>query len=90
MRSFALTALAFLTLGAFSAAAPTPYHGDDVGLIDVDADVHAGVDILKRGSSSHGKTLDAILDGVVSEVDGIISEISESDKFRIPSLVLLT
>ena len=77
MRSFALTALAFLTFGVFASAAPaTP-------------DYKAKATDVKRSSSSD-KCLDSILTELVSEVDAIIVEISEFCDSCAKSLLLLT
>jgi len=73
MRSFALSAIAFLTLGVFSSAAPTPVPRDVVAVVA--ADVAADVKI--RRDSSEDKCLDSILDGVVSAIDPILKEIRE-------------
>jgi len=76
MRSFALAALTFLTLGVFSFAAPTPSRNDGA-IVDIKADVDADVSILKRADSDDDKCVESILQGVIDVVDEVIVEISE-------------
>jgi len=73
MRSFALTALAFLTLGVFSFAAPTPVTGDRDVTVVANADVPVNVNV--RRDDSEDKCLDSILDDVVSAVDSVLEKI---------------
>ena len=76
MRSFALSALAFLTLGAFSAAAPTPV-ARSPSVVSIKVGKRVDVATGKRGSSKDDddKCLGDILDGVISDVTDIIDEI---------------
>ena len=80
MRSFALSALAFLTLGVFSSAAPTP--------VDANSNTarsDSSVNVLHRAASTEDKGLGSILNGVVSEIEPIIEEISKLFYSRILS-----
>jgi len=78
MRSFALVALTFLTLGIFSFAAPVPNGGNSDGLVTVDVDADVDIDILKRADShDNDKCLDSILHEVIEVVEVVIDEISE-------------
>jgi len=75
MRSFALAALAFLTLGVFSFAAPTPILNDRESLIEINAEAEAWV---KRADSyDNNKCLDSILHEVIETVEVVIDEISK-------------
>jgi hypothetical protein len=74
MRSFALTALTFLTLGVFSYAAPI-VKVDDGSLVKVDAD--AGVTV-RDNSSKDDKCLEDVINGVVHDVEKVLDEISKS------------
>ena len=93
MRSFALSALAFLTLGAFSTAAPTPV-ARSPAKVGVAATVQTRAEVAtgKRGSSKDDddKCLGDILDGIISDVTEIIDEICKLFNFYTLSLLLLT
>ena len=85
MRSFALSAIAFLTLGVFSSAAPIPMPGDVAAAVDA----NVPVTVNARSDSSEDKCLDSILDGVVSGIDPILKKIGEFfDSYIFSSLPL--
>ena len=85
MRSFALSAIAFLTLGVFSSAAPIPVPGDVAAAVDA----NVPVTVNARSDSSEDKCLDSILDGVVSAIDPILKKIGEFfDSYIFSSLPL--
>ena len=84
MRSFALAAFAFLTLGAFSAAAPTP---DVRDLAKLDARADTTTIVARGGSSSSSDTLDGVLTKLVTDLEVIITDISKFIPPRLRSTV---
>ena len=83
MRSFALAALTFLTLGIFSFAAPLPNGSNSRGLVDVEVEADVDVRVKRADSHNDDKCLDSILNEVIEVVEVVIDEISES--FSIPT-----
>ena len=93
MRSFALAALAFLTLGVFSFAAPTPILNDREILIEIndreslietndhenliEIDAEAEAWVKRADSYDNDKCLDSILHEVIETIEVVIDEISK-------------